>query len=136
MYNLSKHKKPLLLHTFLPQYIQLSTWGRLEDTNSFYTCYMLIVLKRFLWAKQNLAVFKKWPFFHTCCFQKYSNSEDQFWDWVFFYRLYITWFGPPPPPPSHPLIKAGEVNFDYLPRRGESEKLEKGVEVWCRERFS
>ena len=47
----------------------------------------------------------------------------------------MVWTTPNPPPPP-PLIKAGEVNFDYLPRRGESEKLEKGVEVWCRERFS
>ena len=47
--------------THIPSSVPLSTWGRLEDsaTNSFYTfCYMLIVLKSFLWAKQNLTVFK------------------------------------------------------------------------------
>ena len=60
--------------THIPSSVQLSAWGRLEDqaTKSFYTfCYMLIVLKRFLWAKQNLTVLKKCPFFHTHCFQKY-----------------------------------------------------------------
>ena len=30
----------------------------------------------------------------------------------------------PPPPP--PFFKGGGVNFDYLPQRGESEKLKKG----------
>ena len=60
--------------THISSSVQLSTWGRLGDsaTNSFYTfCYMLIVLKSFLWAKQNLTVLKKCPFFHTHCFQKY-----------------------------------------------------------------
>ena len=33
-----------------------------------------------------------------------------------------------PPPPS-PFSKKGQVNFDYLPRSGESEKLEKGVGI-------
>ena len=43
----------------IPSSVQLSTWGRLEGyaTNNFYTfCYMLVVLKSFLWAKQNLTV--------------------------------------------------------------------------------
>ena len=32
---------------------------------------------------------------------------------------------PPPPPPPH-FFKRGHVNFDYLPRRGKSEKFKKG----------
>ena len=45
------------------------------------------------------------------------------------------------PTHSHPFLKGGELNFDYFPRRGgegggESAKLKKGVEVWCRGRSS
>ena len=29
------------------------------------------------------------------------------------------------------FFKEGGVNFNYLPRREESEKSKKGVEVWC-----
>ena len=39
-----------------------------------------------------------------------------------------------PPPPFEK--GGGEVNFNYIPRRGESEKLKKGVKVWCRGRAS
>ena len=69
-------KSPTPTHS--PSSVQLSTWGRLEDsaTNSFYTCCcMLIVLKSFLRAKQNLTALKN--FFHIHCFQKYLNSQHQ-----------------------------------------------------------
>ena len=36
---------------------------------------------------------------------------------------------------ASPLFNGGEgggVNFNYLTQRGESDKLKKGVEVWCR----
>ena len=54
-----KIKRPTPTHIL--SLVKLNTWGRLEDqaTNNFYTfCYMLIVLKSFLWAKQNLTVLK------------------------------------------------------------------------------
>ena len=35
-------------------------------------------------------------------------------------------FGHTRPPPPPPFFKGGGVNFDYLPQRGESEKLKKG----------
>ena len=38
--------------------------------------------------------------------------------------------------PSPPFLRGGEVNFDYLPQRGESKKLKKGVGVWSKGRSS
>ena len=37
-------------------------------------------------------------------------------------------------PPPLTLFKGGEVNFNYLPWRGDSENFKKGMEVCCRER--
>ena len=74
--------------THIPSSVQLSTWGRLGDsaTNSFYTfCYMLIVLKSFLWAKQNLTVFEKCPFFHTQLLPKILKLHIKF-EVVFSYK--------------------------------------------------
>ena len=39
-------------------------------------------------------------------------------------------------PPPLPLKKGGRVNFNYITRRWECEKLKKGVKVWCRGRGS
>ena len=64
--------------THIPSSVQLSTWGRLGDsaTNSFYTfCYMLIVLKSFLWAKQYLTVLKKCSFFFILSASKNIKTQ-------------------------------------------------------------
>ena len=57
--------------------------------------------------------------------------------------LIITWASYSsdlPPPPTCPFLKGeGEVSFNYLPQRGgggDSEKLEKGVEIWFKGRSS
>ena len=90
--------------------------------NSFYTlCYMLIVLKSFLWAKQNLTVFKI-AIFSYSLLPKIFRFRRSSLRLVFLIKIVynIVWT------PPAPFSKQGEVNFDCLPGRGESEKLEKG----------
>ena len=68
---------------------------------------MLIVLKRFLWAKQSLTVLKIWPFFHTHCFQEYSNSEDLVFIIKIVYNIVQT--------PRPLLFESGGSKFCWLP---------------------
>ena len=97
--------------------------------NSFYTlCYMLIVLKSFLWAKQNLTVFKI-AIFSYSLLPKIFRFRRSSLRLVFLIKIVynIVWTPPPPPPPppSPPFSKQGGSKFWLPPREGESEKLEK-----------
>ena len=84
--------------------------------------YLLYVnnLKKSFVSKTKFNFFKKWPFFHTHCFQKYSNPEDHVWG--FSSKDCIKHSLDPLPI----VLKREKINFDYLSRREESEKLEKG----------
>ena len=68
--------------THIPSSVQPSTWGRLEDeaTNSLYTfCYVLIALKSFLWAKQNLCnCFKNCYFFILTASKNIETQKIKF----------------------------------------------------------
>ena len=80
--------------THIPSSVRLSTWRRLEHqaTNSFYTfCYMLIVLKRFLWVKQNLTVLKNAHFFIITASKNIKTQKIKF-EIGFSYKDYITSF--------------------------------------------
>ena len=97
--------------------------------NSFYTlCYMLIVLTSFLWAKQNLTVFKI-AIFSYSLLPKIFRFRRSSLRLVFLIKIVynIVWTPPLRPPPlhHHHFQSRGEVNFDCLPRRGEPKKLEK-----------
>ena len=75
--------------TQIPSSVQLSTWGRFWRLGYKQFSYFLLnvnSLKKFVVSKAKFKknfVFKKWPFFHTHYFQKYSNWEDQVWGWFF-----------------------------------------------------
>ena len=93
--------------------------------NSFYTlCYMLIVLKSFLWAKQNLTVFKI-AIFSYSLLPKIFRFRRSSLRLVFLIKIVYNIVWTPPPPHHHHhhhhhhhFQSRGEVNFDCLPGRG------------------
>ena len=63
-----------------------------------------------------------------------TNLTSPFWAFpkLSFFMFVIVWA-----PSDIPFLQGGvKVTFDYLLRRGESEKLKKGVAVWYRGRSS
>ena len=81
---------------------------------------MLIVLKSFLWAKQHLTALKKMFIFSYSLLPKIFKLSRSSLRFVFLIKIVYNIVRTPI------FLKRGKVNLDYLPRRGEYEKLEKG----------
>ena len=114
-------KPPTLTHIHFS--VQLSTWGRLEDqaTSSFCTfCYMLIVLKSLLASETKFNCFKKIYIFSYSLLLTIFLLRKSGLKLLFLIKIVYNIVRTP-----SPFLKRGEVNFDYLPWSGESEKLEK-----------
>ena len=81
---------------------------------------MLIALKRFLWAKQHLTALKNMSIFSYSLLQKMFKLRRSSLRFLFLIKIVYNIVQAPL------FLKRGKVDFDYLPRRGEYEKLEKG----------